>query len=113
MNDNFLEELVESENKETSPFEILKELTDKEKTDLLSELSEKEIKLITRFLCLCKIINDKYKKEIIEPKFIIKTLLQMRVNKERKGRLEFVEGIKSDKLNDAENRLNAIKKALI
>ena len=61
-------------------FKVVDVLSDPANAGILSELSEAEIKLLTRMDAIATTFNDRIKKRIV------RTYLTMKINKERKGR---------------------------
>jgi hypothetical protein len=89
-------------------YEILKELTKGDNVKMLSELSDNEIKELTRLTFLSLLLNQKYRDEkgrliqIIDIKFFVDTFLQLRVNKDRKRAGEFVQAFGSPRVDNIE-----------
>jgi hypothetical protein len=111
------EDILLSAQQEKTPLEILKELTDKSKVSLFSELSNRETKLTTRILFINHLLNRRFNQKegetIIELDKFIETFLIMRVNMNRKSREEFVESFKSERAHDSDNKFNNVMQRFI
>lgn len=89
-------------------YEVLKELTKEDNIKLLSELSDNEIKELTRLLFLSNILNRKYRDakghfiQIIDLQYFVDIFLKLRVNKDRKRAGEFVNAFTSPRIDQME-----------
>lgn len=105
---DMFEDLQFSDPQGAKNYEALKELTKDDNIKLLSELSDNEIKELTRLTFLSTLLNAKYTNEkgkpiqIIDIKFFIDTFLQLRVNKDRKRAGEFVQAFGSPRVDNIE-----------
>jgi hypothetical protein len=82
-------QVEEKKTLESAIFDVLKELSDKKKSDILTELSDNEIKLITRLEMISTMRNNKRYREAAE------MVMKLRISKNRKSRAEIIAGIKA------------------
>jgi hypothetical protein len=83
--------------------EIVKEMFDKSKTKLISELDDREIRAFTRIEFLASLLKRKYGVQVLDVASLVENFLQFRVSRKRKSRGEFVESITGDRASRAEN----------
>jgi hypothetical protein len=95
-----LDDMMSGLDDKSNTFEILKDLTDKDKVRLFSELSDDEIKSLTRLEFLAKLLRSRYGKNVLNLELFIDTFMALRVNKKRSSRAEFVDAFKSERGND-------------
>jgi len=79
----------EKKDIESAVYEVLKDLNNTNKKDILTELSESDIKLIMRLNMLSQMRKKKIYKDITE------LFMLLRISKARKSRLEILKAIKN------------------
>jgi hypothetical protein len=86
---------------------ILKDLSNKELINTFSELTDAEVKILTRLNFIAQIINSKYggKQKIINVDNYIKAFMTYRISKDRKSREEFINAMNSPKISDTESSM--------
>jgi len=82
-----IEDMMRSESANSQ--ESVKELLGEDKVKARTDLSARQVKLVTKAYFLAKLTNDKY---ILE---ILKNFLTLSISKDRKSRTEYVEGLKA------------------
>lgn len=88
---NLEKNLVEkTENKKENTLDIFKTLFDNREIETKTELTQQQIILINKKLVLAEILQFK------ELKHAINNFMVLQVSKDRKGRVEFVDGIKAE-----------------
>lgn len=99
-------------NRDNSKYlEILKEMFNKDKLTLLSELDDNEIKVFSRLAFLSQLLDKKYrrymkgKKTILDVENFMKKYLELRISKNRKSRGEFVSGVTGERAGTIEKSL--------
>lgn len=97
--DNTIEEIFKNEQQINQP--EVKELFHEDKVKARSDISGRQIKLITKAYYFAKIIN------MNEVTLLLRDFLTLSISKDRKSRAEYVEGLKARIDNDiARNGLN-------
>jgi len=87
-----LDKLLKPEEKkdfESALYDVLKDMTDKKKVELLTELDDKEIKLMTRLMMLKTMRKNKIYEEVVN------MFMLLRVSKGRQSRGEILKAIKN------------------
>ena len=87
-----MRELLQQEDKkdiESAVYEVLKDLNNPVKRQILTELSESDIKIIMRLNMISEMRNKKIYKDITE------LFMLLRISKTRKSRLEILKAIKN------------------
>lgn len=82
--------LVEKTNNKENTLDIFKTLFDNKDIETKTELSQKQIVLINKKIVIADILQFK------ELQFALNNFMVLQVSKERKGRVEFVDGIKAE-----------------
>jgi hypothetical protein len=100
-----LNDLIQGTSDETKHFEILKELTKEEIARLFSELTDNEVKSLTRLEYLSRLLKKTYGKNVLNLDVFIHTFMTMRISKGRKSRGEFVDAFKSERAESVEKSL--------
>lgn len=85
--EDLLEEFDQSREK-TEIVQVLKELFDQEKINLISSLDSDEIALVTRLLVIAEM------KGLENYKSVIKNYLELQLSKDRKSRTELIDAVK-------------------
>jgi hypothetical protein len=78
----------EAIKEDTEILQVLKELFDKEKIALISDLDEDEIRLSTRILTLGKM------KGLIYYEIAVKLFMELMLSRKRKSRIEIIDAVK-------------------
>jgi len=82
-----IEKLIKNQVKEENP---IKELINRDDIELKTDLNEEEISIVARLKFLCDELElNNFRKALVY-------LLELKVSKNRKGRKEFLEGLKRD-----------------
>lgn len=92
MADINLEDIMKPEPKrdiESAMHDVLKDLNNEKKTPLMSELSDNEIKLLTRLRLIAKMRKNPIYDDAVE------IFMKMRLSKDRQSRKEILTGIKN------------------
>lgn len=105
MADEMIDLMSADTGQENKHYEVLKDLSDEKKARVFSELNDNEVKAITRLRYLSKLLNQRYSHKILNVEFFIETFLEMRINKDRKSRSEFVESFKSPRTENIEQSM--------
>lgn len=102
-NDNdVFDDIFEEENKKekVSDLEILKELFDSKDVKTKTELSAKQINIMNSKRMISKMLNWERLEESLDD------FMQLSISKDRKGRIEFVDGFKAQREKDLEDKGN-------
>lgn len=92
---NKIEKIIKNQVKEENP---VKELFNKDDIELKTELNEEEISIIARLKFLCDELGlDNFRKSLFY-------LMELKVSHKRKGRKEYLDGIKRDQLQMMNNQ---------
>ena len=90
------------ENKKENTLDIFKTLFDKIGIETKTELTQKQIVLINQKLAISDLLGFK------ELRHILTNFMILQVSKDRKGRSEFVEGIKAEYNREERQQTNAL-----
>jgi len=86
---NSIMQQQEKKSIDSAIYDVLKELSDTKKSLILSELSDNEIKLITRLKMISKMRHNKRYNQAAD------IFMMLRISKNRKSRGEIISGIKA------------------
>lgn len=92
--------LGQDQNSPSDYLKILKELSDKTNQTRFSELSDTEIKIFSRLTFLRTLLKEKYEWDVLNIDKLRDTFLELRFNKDRASRKEFVDSFKGERSND-------------